>query len=77
MRDLAHLNVNPFVGACVEPPNICVVQGYCAKGSLQVFNFFSFKTTDPQVQVIYENSIKQPAVLAGHNGVQYKKYTKK
>ena len=36
MRDMRHDNVNPFIGACVEPPNICIVTQYCSKGSLQV-----------------------------------------
>ncbi|KAK3753336.1 hypothetical protein QZH41_015271 [Actinostola sp. cb2023] len=35
MRDLSHQNINPFIGACVEPPNICILQAYCNKGSLQ------------------------------------------
>ena len=36
MRDLSHENINPFVGACVDPPNICVIYNFCSKGSLQV-----------------------------------------
>lgn len=35
IRDLRHDNVNPFIGACVDAPNILVVTAYCAKGSLQ------------------------------------------
>ncbi|KAK7002980.1 guanylate cyclase 32E, partial [Biomphalaria glabrata] len=35
VRELRHDNVNPFIGACVEPPNIYIVTGYCSKGSLQ------------------------------------------
>lgn len=38
MRDLTHPNINPFIGACVEPPNIMILQQYCNKGSLQVRN---------------------------------------
>ncbi|XP_070572062.1 atrial natriuretic peptide receptor 1-like [Ptychodera flava] len=34
-REMNHENVNPFVGACVEPPNICLIWHYCPKGSLQ------------------------------------------
>ncbi|XP_028406590.1 atrial natriuretic peptide receptor 2-like [Dendronephthya gigantea] len=35
MREVRHENLNPFLGACVEPGNICVVTSYCPKGSLQ------------------------------------------
>ncbi|XP_070536363.1 atrial natriuretic peptide receptor 1-like isoform X2 [Ptychodera flava] len=35
LRDLRHANINQFVGACVDPPEICIVTHYCSKGSLQ------------------------------------------
>ncbi|CAL1527410.1 unnamed protein product, partial [Lymnaea stagnalis] len=35
VRELRHDNVNPFIGACVEPPHIYIVSNYCSKGSLQ------------------------------------------
>ncbi|XP_054711320.1 LOW QUALITY PROTEIN: guanylate cyclase 32E-like [Uloborus diversus] len=35
MRDLRHDNLNPFIGACVECPNICIVTEYCSRGSLK------------------------------------------
>ena len=30
------MNINPFIGACVEPGNIFLLTQYCNKGSLQV-----------------------------------------
>ncbi|XP_071497705.1 speract receptor-like isoform X1 [Diadema antillarum] len=35
MRDLRHPHLNQFIGACVDPPNICIITEYCPKGSLQ------------------------------------------
>ncbi|KAL4241106.1 hypothetical protein ACF0H5_001884 [Mactra antiquata] len=35
MRDLRHDNINPFIGACLDAPNVLVVTAYCGKGSLQ------------------------------------------
>ena len=36
IKDMNHENLNAFLGACVEPPNICILSGYCSKGNLQV-----------------------------------------
>ena len=35
LRDLRHENVNSFVGACVEPGNVCIITEYCSRGSLR------------------------------------------
>lgn len=34
-NDLNHQNIAPFIGACVEPPKICILTQYCNKGSVQ------------------------------------------
>ncbi|XP_054290482.1 guanylate cyclase 32E [Macrosteles quadrilineatus] len=35
LRDLRHDNLNAFIGACTEPPHICIVTEYCTRGSLK------------------------------------------
>ncbi|XP_059085457.1 guanylate cyclase 32E-like [Tigriopus californicus] len=35
MRDIHHDNLNHFIGACVEPGNVCIVYEYCTRGSLR------------------------------------------
>ena len=36
MREIRHDNINPFIGAVVEPNRIRIVSEYCHKGSLPV-----------------------------------------
>ncbi|XP_055624109.1 speract receptor isoform X2 [Toxorhynchites rutilus septentrionalis] len=35
LRDMRHDNLNAFIGACTEPPNICIITEYCPRGSLK------------------------------------------
>ncbi|XP_074600030.1 atrial natriuretic peptide receptor 1-like [Brevipalpus obovatus] len=35
MKDLQHDHLARFIGACVDPPRICLVTEYCPKGSLK------------------------------------------
>ncbi|CAL4066971.1 unnamed protein product [Meganyctiphanes norvegica] len=35
MRDLHHDNLLSFIGACVDPANVCIVVEYCSRGSLK------------------------------------------
>lgn len=35
MRDVQFNHLTRFIGACVDPPNICIVTEYCPRGSLQ------------------------------------------
>lgn len=35
VHDLQHPNINRFIGACVDSPNIWIITQYCNKGSLQ------------------------------------------
>lgn len=36
MKSVAHDHINCFMGACMDPPNICMLWAYCPKGALQV-----------------------------------------
>lgn len=35
MKDIHHEHLVKFYGACVDPPNCCILTEYCPKGSLQ------------------------------------------
>ncbi|XP_031572375.1 atrial natriuretic peptide receptor 1-like [Actinia tenebrosa] len=33
--ELRHVNINPYLGVCVEPLDLCIVSEYCTKGRLK------------------------------------------
>ena len=35
MKDINHDHLVRFIGACIEPPNCCLITEYCPRGSLQ------------------------------------------
>uniref|UniRef100_H3CL07 Guanylate cyclase n=1 Tax=Tetraodon nigroviridis TaxID=99883 RepID=H3CL07_TETNG len=35
MRDVQNEHLTRFVGACIDPPNTCILTEYCSRGSLQ------------------------------------------
>ncbi|XP_055383503.1 speract receptor [Condylostylus longicornis] len=35
LRDSRHDNICAFIGACTDPPNICIISEYCTRGSLK------------------------------------------
>ncbi|XP_074600501.1 guanylate cyclase 32E-like [Brevipalpus obovatus] len=35
IREMRHENINPFIGACVDAPNVAILKLYCARGSLE------------------------------------------
>ncbi|XP_031697451.1 atrial natriuretic peptide receptor 1-like [Anarrhichthys ocellatus] len=36
MRDVQNEHLTRFIGACIDPPNKCIITEYCPRGSLQV-----------------------------------------
>lgn len=36
MRDVQNEHLTRFIGACIDPPNMCIITEYCPRGSLQV-----------------------------------------
>ena len=53
MKDIVHENLNVFVGACVDPPNICLLWHYCPKGSLPVSAYYLHFPVCPYFNGIY------------------------
>uniref|UniRef100_A0A2K5PZD0 guanylate cyclase n=1 Tax=Cebus imitator TaxID=2715852 RepID=A0A2K5PZD0_CEBIM len=43
MRDVQNEHLTRFVGACTDPPNICILTEYCPRGSLQVRGTWGIK----------------------------------
>ena len=35
-KETNHENINRFIGACIEPPRVCVVSQFCSRRSLKV-----------------------------------------
>ena len=36
LKELNHDNIKSFIGACVEPGNICYLMHCCSRGTVQV-----------------------------------------
>jgi len=36
LKEMNHDNINPFIGACVEPGHICYLMQCCSRGTVQV-----------------------------------------
>lgn len=34
MKDISHDHLVTFIGACIEPPHVCILTDFCSKGSL-------------------------------------------
>ena len=39
LKEMNHDNINPFVGACVEPGHICYLMQCCSRGTVQVSRY--------------------------------------
>lgn len=59
MRGLRHPNLASFIGACVEPTKVCVVTGYCSKGSLRDVLQNRHVNMDKMFTIAFANDIVQ------------------
>nr|XP_043870167.1 guanylate cyclase 2G isoform X1 [Solea senegalensis] len=63
MKEMKHENLVQFFGACVEPPNVCLVTQYCKKGSLKDV----FKASDIELDWMFKLSFAYDIV----NGMEF------
>ncbi|XP_030610230.1 guanylate cyclase 2G [Archocentrus centrarchus] len=63
MKEMKHENLVQFFGACIEPPNICLVFQYCRKGSLKDV----FKASDVDLDGMFKLSFAYDIV----NGMEF------
>lgn len=61
LLDMSHDNVNVFIGACIEQPNMCVLTAYCPKGSLQDI----LENNDIKLDMMFKNSFVNDIVEVG------------
>jgi len=61
LRDARHDNICAFIGACTDPPNICIISEYCTRGSLKVSSLRDPKATPSK-------SPLQLLTITGHSG---------
>jgi len=38
LKELSHINITSFIGACVEPGHICYLMQFCSRGTVQASN---------------------------------------
>uniref|UniRef100_A0A8C2UWI3 Guanylate cyclase n=1 Tax=Chinchilla lanigera TaxID=34839 RepID=A0A8C2UWI3_CHILA len=68
MRDVQNEHLTRFVGACTDPPNICILTEYCPRGSLQDILENESITLDWMFRYSLTNDIVK-GMLFLHNGV--------
>ncbi|XP_050022436.1 atrial natriuretic peptide receptor 1 isoform X2 [Alexandromys fortis] len=70
MRDVQNEHLTRFVGACTDPPNICILTEYCPRGSLQDILENESITLDWMFRYSLTNDIVK-GMLFLHNGAIY------
>ncbi|XP_075763065.1 atrial natriuretic peptide receptor 1 isoform X2 [Pelodiscus sinensis] len=68
MRDVQNEHLTRFIGACTDPPNICILTEYCPRGSLQDILENENITLDWMFRYSLTNDIVK-GMLFLHNGV--------
>ncbi|KAL5017260.1 hypothetical protein ScPMuIL_006849 [Solemya velum] len=72
LREMAHENIAMFVGACIEPPDACILYQYCYKGSLQDIlenEEIKLDLVVPGISYIHSTSLKSHGRLKSSNCV--------
>uniref|UniRef100_F6VZR7 Guanylate cyclase n=1 Tax=Monodelphis domestica TaxID=13616 RepID=F6VZR7_MONDO len=67
MRDVQNEHLTRFIGACTDPPNICILTEYCPRGSLQDILENESITLDWMFRYSLTNDIVK-GMLFLHNG---------
>jgi len=53
LKELSHVNIVSFIGACVEPEHLCYLMHNCSRGTLQVGQLLGGTNTTNVATVFY------------------------
>ena len=67
LKKLRHPNIVQFMGACTQPPNLCIVSEYMAKGSL--FKILHSNNNQERVELTIDKKLKMACDVA--RGMHY------
>ncbi|KAM3824903.1 atrial natriuretic peptide receptor 1 [Vipera latastei] len=71
MRDVQNKHLTRFIGACTDPPNICILTEYCIRGSLQDILENDSITLDWMFRYSLTNDIIKGMLFLHHSVIAY------